>query len=81
MKLIVKAQTSKIIEPIKKIFSVEVESMQSIRKIPALVGLTKGDIIVFAGEGDYRRLSVGTAGQVLTADPTAELGVSWQDLS
>jgi hypothetical protein len=55
--------------------------MQSIRKIPALVGLTKGDIIVFAGEGDYRRLPVGTAGQVLTADPTAELGVSWQDLS
>ena len=42
MKLIVKEQTSKIIEPIKKIFSVEVESMQSIRKIPALVGLTKG---------------------------------------
>ena len=45
--------------------------------IPLSIGLMKGDILVYRGEGDLVRLPVGTNGQVLTADSTTELGVKW----
>ena len=45
--------------------------------IPVMIGLEKGDILVYKGEGNIARLPVGTAGQKLTADPTSELGVKW----
>lgn len=45
--------------------------------IPMSIGLMKGDILVYQGEGHVVRLPVGTDGQVLTADSTAELGVKW----
>ena len=49
--------------------------------VPMGIGLMKGDILVYAGEGDIRRLPVGTVDQVLVADPTSELGVKWKTLS
>ncbi|MBQ6520903.1 MAG: hypothetical protein IJI14_19535 [Anaerolineaceae bacterium] len=47
--------------------------------LPASLGMMKGDIIVFRGESDPVRLPVGTDGQILVADSTAELGVRWAD--
>ena len=45
--------------------------------IPINMGLMKGDILVYRGEGDIVRLPVGEDGQVLTADSSTELGVKW----
>ena len=45
--------------------------------IPMSIGLMKGDILVYRGEGDVVRLPVGTDGQVLTADSSSALGVKW----
>ena len=45
--------------------------------IPLSMGLMKGDILVYRGEGDLVRLPVGSDGQVLTADSTSELGIKW----
>ena len=45
--------------------------------IPMSIGLMKGDILVYQGEGYVKRLPVGTNGQVLTADSSTELGVKW----
>ena len=43
--------------------------------IPDSIGLAKGDIIVFRGEGDPVRFSAGTAvGKVMMTDPTSETG-------
>lgn len=46
--------------------------------IPMSIGLMKGDILVYQGEGHVKRLPVGLDGQVLTADSSAELGVDWK---
>ena len=45
--------------------------------IPMGLGLMKGDLLVYRGEGDVVRLPVGLDGQVLTADSASELGVKW----
>ncbi len=45
--------------------------------IPMGIGLMKGDLLVYQGEGNVVRLPVGTNGQVLTADSSSELGVKW----
>lgn len=45
--------------------------------VPLSMGLLKGDLLVYRGEGDLVRLPVGADGQVLTADSSAELGVRW----
>ena len=47
--------------------------------VPVDMGLMKGDILVYRGEGDLVRLPVGNDGQVLTADSDSELGVKWAD--
>lgn len=65
-----------MIEVEKYVYEVEVDPSNP-TAIPLSMGLMKGDILVYAGEGDIRRLPVGTAGQVLTADPDSELGVRW----
>lgn len=39
----------------------------------------RGDLIVGTGPATAQRLALGTAGQVLTADPDAEMGVAWED--
>jgi len=38
-----------------------------------------GDLLVAADKGVVRRLKIGRPGQVLVADPTKVLGVSWQE--
>ena len=48
--------------------------------IPLNMGLMKGDILVYKGEGDLERLPAGLDGQVLTADSSAEMGVKWATL-
>lgn len=45
--------------------------------IPMSIGLMKGDILVYQGEGHVVRLPVGQDGQVLTADSESEVGVKW----
>jgi hypothetical protein len=47
-------------------------------QIENLSGASKGDILVYDGTA-LQRLPVGFDGQVLTADSSAPLGVSWQD--
>ena len=49
--------------------------------IPMSMGLAKGDILVYRGEGDLVRLEAGEDGQVLTVDSTSELGVKWATLT
>ena len=61
-------------------YSVDINA-SSQNSIPISMGLMKGDILVYRGEGDIVRLPVGQDGQVLTADSTAELGVKWTTLS
>lgn len=64
----------------KYVYEVDVDASNA-NSIPISMGMMKGDILVFRGENDIVRLPVGTSGQVLTADPTAELGVRWADPS
>jgi len=46
-------------------------------QIPLSLGTTKGDVIVFTSSGFAARLSVGTNGQVLTANSATTEGVEW----
>lgn len=39
--------------------------------------LAKGDLLVGTGHGRYARLPVGSAGQVLTVDPSTITGLKW----
>ena len=77
MKLIVKEHVSAVVQPVVKTYHITVEAIDSINRIPRAIGLQKGDILVYQGQGVVKRLPVGTNGQVLTADDTAELGVKW----
>lgn len=79
MKLIVREHVNKITEVTKKIYSVYVQSIDAYGKIPASLGLMKGDMIAFRGAGDPVRLPAGSSGKVLTADPTQPEGVRWSD--
>ena len=45
--------------------------------VPLNMGLMKGDLLVYKGEGYLERLPVGLDGEVLTADSSSELGVKW----
>ena len=47
--------------------------------IPMSLGMAKGDILVCRGDNDFYRLPVGTDGQILVADSTAEFGIKWAD--
>ena len=77
MKLIVKEHVSAVVQPVVKTYHITVEAIDSINRIPISIGLQKGDILVYKGEGQIDRLPVGTNGQVLTADSSAPLGVKW----
>ena len=79
MKLIVREHVTAVAEPIKKVFNITIDAVNNFAKIPMSIGLVKGDLIAFRGSGDPVRLPVGNvAGRVLTADPDAESGMSWQ---
>ena len=65
------------VEVTQQIYQIVMDDDNPTYSIPASMGLMKGDLIVFRGDGDPVRLPVGTAGQVLTVDPTSELGVRW----
>lgn len=78
MKLIVRERVTLIAEPVKKVYNITIDAINAYGKIPASIGLRKGDIIVFRGEGDPVRLNAGTvAGRVLTADPDSETGLAF----
>ena len=79
MKLIIRESVNAIAEPVKKIFQVRIDQ-DSFGKISRMIGLAKGDIIVFRGPGDPVRLEAGSDGQVLVTDSTSELGVRWVDV-
>lgn len=79
MKLVVREFVTAVAEPIKKVYNVTIDAVNNFGKIPASIGLAKGDLIVFRGEGDPIRLPAGSvAGRVLTVNPDAEGGVDWQ---
>ena len=78
MKLIVRERVNKIVEPIRKEYTVMLESNANV--IPSYIGETKGDIIVFKADRTPVRLPIGTDGQVLVADSTTETGVRWATL-
>lgn len=60
----------------KYVYEVDIDTSNP-NGVPIGMGLLKGDILVYRGEGDLARLPVGQNGQVLTADSTSELGVKW----
>ena len=60
----------------KYVYEVEIDASNP-NAVPIGMGLMKGDILVYRGEGDLVRLPVGTDGQVLTVDSSSELGVKW----
>lgn len=60
----------------KYVYEVDIDASNP-NSVPIGMGLMKGDLLVYRGEGDLVRLPVGTDGQVLTADTTSELGVKW----
>lgn len=62
----------------KYVYEIDIDASNP-NAVPIGMGLMKGDILVFRGEGDLVRLPVGNDGQVLTADSSAELGVKWAD--
>ena len=66
---------------VREVNQVVVDEDNPTSSIPVSIGLMKGDILVFRGEGDIVRLPVGTDGQILVADSTSEFGVSWADPS
>ena len=80
MKLIVKEHVGAVVEPIVKTFSITVEPIDSVNRIPIDIGLEKGDLLVYTGERQVVRLPVGTDGQVLMADSTSPFGVKWATL-
>ena len=61
----------------EQIFRVVPEDEENSGSIPLSIGLMKGDLLVYKEDGYVKRLPVGTDGQVLTADSSAELGVKW----
>ena len=77
MKIIVKEHINSIATPEVKEYHVEIDRTGSYNVIPAMIGLQKGDLLVYKGEGNIARLPVGADGTVLTADSTSELGVKW----
>lgn len=64
----------------KYVYEVDIDASNP-NAVPVSMGLMKGDILVYRGEGDLVRLPVGTNGQVLTADSSSELGVKWANPS
>ena len=79
MKLIVREHVNAIAEPVKKVINITIDAVNNFGKIPASIGLTKGDLSVFRGEGDPVRLAAGSiAGRILVTDPDAEGGWSVQ---
>ena len=76
MKLIVKEHVVAITQPNVKTYTIHSEATDSV-KIPLAIGLEKGDLLVYKGEGIVMRLPVGANGEVLTADDSTELGVKW----
>ena len=66
------------VEP--QIFQITPEDDNASNAIPMSIGLMRGDILVYRGEGDIVRLPVGQDGQVLVADSESELGVKWASL-
>jgi hypothetical protein len=59
----------------------DVSTIQGLLSLLDLTLTAKGQILVLDGvEGKYIPLQVGTNGQVLTADDTNSLGVSWTDI-
>ena len=77
MKLIVREHIIAIAEPVKKVFNVTIDAINAYGKIPASIGMKKGDLIVFRGEGDPVRLAAGNVdGRILVTDHTSETGWS-----
>ena len=60
-----------------QVFRIAPDEENATGSIPMSIGLMKGDILVYQGEGYVKRLPVGMDGQVLTADSSTELGVKW----
>ena len=74
MSIEVEQIVNKIVQPVIKKTYVEV-AKDGTNHIPDSIGLAKGDLIVFRGEGDPVRFSAGTAvGKVMMTDPTSETG-------
>lgn len=75
MKLVVREHTNLIAEPVINKISVTINSIDSYGKIPSSIGLMKGDLIVFRGNGDPVRFPSGNAnGKTLVTDNTSPTG-------
>lgn len=75
MKVIVQEKVNAIVTPEEKVFHVVVDSISRHNAIPGSIGLMKGDMIVFRGEGDPVRFASGnSAGKVMLTDPTSPVG-------
>lgn len=80
MKLIIREHINHV-EVNKKIISVTIDAVNSYNKIPAGIGLMKGDLIAFRGAGDPVRLPVGSDGKALLADSSMPTGLRWGDVA
>ena len=77
MRLIVREHVNNIAEPIEKVYQITVDDLHPYGTISPELGLERGDILVCSGRNEWSRLPAGKQGQVLMADPSKELGLSW----
>ena len=63
------------------VYHVIIDEGNPFSALPASMGMQKGDLITFKGEGNPVRLPVGGAGKFLVSDPATETGLKYANIT